>query len=83
MVEDEITRPGRIAVENWAKGHEEFSFRERIDYAINCGACTSIYAGMIVLGLSQFRAGQWIVRVLAASGAALGWMAVLDKLEDK
>lgn len=81
-VEDEITRPVRLAVEKWARGAEEFSFRERVDFALNCPACSSIYAGAIVLGLQTFPAGRWAVRVLAASAAALGWKAVLDKLED-
>jgi hypothetical protein len=82
VVEDEITRPARIAVAKWARGAEEFSFRERVDFALNCPACSSIYAGALILGLSKFTVGRWVVRVLAASGAALGWKAVMDKLEN-
>ncbi len=82
VVEDEITRPVRTAVDDWARGAPELSLKERIDFAINCGACTSIYASAIVLGLSKFRAGRWVNKVLAGSAVALGWMAVKEKLEN-
>jgi hypothetical protein len=81
VVEDDITRPLRIAVSRWAKGHEEFSFRERVDFALNCGACASVYAGAAVLLADRSRAGRVLLRVLAASGAALATKAVIEKLE--
>lgn len=82
VVEDEITRPVREAVSRWAAGHEEYSFRERVDFALNCGACASVYAGAAVLLADRIPAGRVLIRVLAASATALGIKAVLDKLED-
>ncbi len=81
VVEDEITRPVRTAVDDWARGAPELSLKERIDFALNCPACSSIWAAALVLGISAVPGGKWIVRGLALSGAALGWKAVLDKLE--
>lgn len=81
VVEDDITRPLRIAVSRWAEGHEEFSFRERVDFAFNCGACASIYAGAAVLLADRFPAGRALVRMLSASAAALAAKAVVEKLE--
>ena len=81
IVEDDITRPLRLAVSKWAEGHEEFSFRERVDFALNCGACASVYAGAAVLLADRFPAGRYLLRVLAVSGAALAAKAVIEKLE--
>lgn len=82
IVEDDITAPLRIAVSRWAEGHEEFSFRERVDYALNCGACASVYAGAAVLLADRFSAGRFLLRVLAASGAALATKAVIKRLDE-
>lgn len=82
VVEDEISAPIRIKIAEWAAGHEEFSFRERVDFAINCPACTSVYAGAAVLTMDRFAVGRVLVRVLAASQSALLIKAGLDKLED-
>jgi len=81
VVEDEITKPLRIAVSRWAAGAEEFSFRERVDFALNCGACASVYAGAAVLLADRFPAGRVLVRVLSASAAALAMKAAVEKLE--
>lgn len=70
-----------MRVAQWAQGHEEFSFRERVDFALNCGACASVYAGAVVLALDQFAAGRVLVRVLAASQSALLVKAGITKLE--
>lgn len=81
VVEDEITEPVRIKVSEWAAGHEQFSFRERVDFALNCGACASVYAGALVLALDHFAAGRVLVRVLAASQSAHLVKAGITKLE--
>jgi hypothetical protein len=81
VVEDDITRPLRIAVSRWAQGHDEFSFRERVDFALNCGACASVYAGAAVLLADRFTVGRALLRVLSASAAALAAKAVVEKLE--
>jgi len=81
VVEDDITRPLRIAVSKWAKGHGEFSFRERVDFALNCGACASVYAGAAVLLADRLPAGRFLLRVMAVSGAALAAKAAIEKLE--
>lgn len=82
VVEDEITRPVRIAVENLAEGAPEFSWRERLDTVVNCGACSSVWAGAAVLIAEQTGVGRFLVRVLALSQAALGARALIDKLEE-
>jgi hypothetical protein len=81
VVEDEITAPLRGVVSRWAQGWEEGSFRERIDFALNCGACTSVYAGAAVLLADKHPIGRALVRVLAASAASLAFKAAVDKLE--
>lgn len=81
VVEDDITKPVRIAVSRWAEGHEEFSFRERIDFILNCGACASVYAGAAVLLADRFTVGRALLRVLSASAAVLAAKAVIDRLE--
>lgn len=81
VVDDEITAPLRGAVSRWAEGHEEYSFRERVDFALNCPACASVYAGAAVLLADRIPAGRALLRVLAASAAALAAKAVVTKLE--
>lgn len=82
VVEDEITQPVREAVSRWAAGAPEYSFRERVDFALNCGACASVYAGAAILLADRVPVGRALIRVLAASQSALGIKAVLNKLED-
>ena len=81
LVEDEISKPIRVAVEHWAQGAPEFSFRERVDFAINCEACTSIWASSVVLVLDQHPLSRWVLRVLAGSQASLLIKAGIDRLD--
>jgi hypothetical protein len=81
VVEDEITRPIRIAVSQWAAEREEFSFRERVDYMLNCGQCASIYAAAAVLVASRVPGGSVLLRLLALSEAAMLIEAFLKRLE--
>lgn len=71
VTEDEITRPIRQKVDAWAGDAPEFSFKERLAYAVECPACTSIWAAGAVAGLSMFGYGRMLNRILAFSGAAL------------
>lgn len=81
VVEDDITRPFRAAVSDWAAGREEFSFRERVDYMLNCGQCASIYAAAAVLVADRVPGGRVLLRILALSEAALLTEAALKRLE--
>ena len=81
IVEDEITRPAREAVFAWAEGAKEFSLRERIASAIDCPACSSVWAGAAVLLASRFRIGRPVVGILAISGASLAIDALIRRLE--
>lgn len=71
ITEDEITRPIREKTNVWAGDAPEFSVKERLAYIVECPACTSIWAAGVVLGLSQFRIGRILNKILAFSGAAL------------
>ncbi len=80
IVSDEITRPLRIKIGEWARDADEFSVQERIDYVVNCPVCTSIWAGTIVHALETFRVGRWVNGILAASAASLMWGAIGDRV---
>lgn len=79
--EDEITRPIRMAIYSWAESAPEFSFRERVASAIDCKACASVWAAGAVLVATRFRAGRWLVAVLALSEATLTVEAMVRRLE--
>lgn len=81
ITEDEITRPYRIAIGRWAQGEREFSLKERVESAVNCTACMSVWSAGAVLVASRFRLGRWLVGILAASGAALAVEAAVQRLE--
>lgn len=81
VVEDEITAPVRTKISQWAAGAPENSLKERIDFAINCPACTSIYAGAAVLLADRTAVGRVLLRVLALSQTALYGKAAVEKLE--
>jgi hypothetical protein len=80
IVEDEITRPARQAINRWAVDAPEFSLRERIATAVGCGACSSVYAAAAVLIATRVPVLRPLVRVLAASQAALALRAATDRL---
>lgn len=71
VTEDELTRPIREAVDRWAAGAEEFSFKDRVATLLMCPACMSVWAGTGILVANRFKVGRPLVRILAASGAAL------------
>lgn len=71
VVEDEITRPARDIVTRWADRHRTGTLPDRIGYLVDCPACASVWCAVVIMGLRRFRAGRWVVGVLALSGAAL------------
>lgn len=81
ITEDELTRPVREAINSWAAGAEEFSFKDRVATLASCQACMSVWAGAGVLVASRFRVGQPLIRVLAGSGVALLLTAAKDRLD--
>lgn len=82
VVEDEITKPLRQAVNRWAKDSPEFSLRERIDFMVNCGACASVWAAGAVLLLDRFTAGRLVLQLLATSAAAQITEAVTQRIQE-
>jgi hypothetical protein len=80
ITEDEIARPIREKVNNWAGDAPEFSAKERLAYMVECPACTSIWAGGLVAVLSTFRLGRILNGVLALSGAALAVDATINRI---
>lgn len=80
VVKDEITRPVRELVTNWADRHPPETLPDRLGYLVDCPACASVWAAGAVMVLRRFPAGRWIIGVLALSGAALMAKAATDKL---
>lgn len=81
VVEDEITRPARELVTNWADRHAVGTLPDRLGYLVDCPACSSVWCAAVILGLRQFRAGRWVIGVLALSGAALVIQSVTQQEE--
>jgi len=81
ITEDELTRPIREAINDWAVGAEEFSFRDRVAVLASCSACMSVWSGAAILLASRSRWTRPLVRILAASGAALLVDAGRNRLE--
>jgi hypothetical protein len=72
VVDDAITEPVREAAgARWPL----------VDEAINCHACTSIWAGGGVLTAEQFGVGRFLVRVLALSQAALAVKSIIERID--
>jgi Protein of unknown function (DUF1360) len=79
VVEDEITQPLRDAVEHQA---QKSSAWDQVDTAINCGACTSVWAGGAVLTAERGGpVGRFLVAVLALSQAALTLRSVIERID--
>jgi hypothetical protein len=98
VVEDMITQPLRDAIQERATdpqgkqvsvGTIQFAaaarrpFWGKVDEAVNCAACISVWAGAAILAANRLGpVGRFLVRVLALSQAALSIQAVIQKLED-
>lgn len=81
ITEDELMRPVRESINDWAKGAEEFSFKDRVAVLASCPACMSVWAAAGVLAASRFKAGRPLVRILAGSAAALMLTAAKDRID--
>jgi hypothetical protein len=81
VTEDVLTQPIRDAVNNWAKGHPDGSFRDRIATLSQCPACMSVWVTGGVLLASRFAVGRVLVHIMAGSGAALIVQAGIKRLE--
>lgn len=71
LVEDELTRPVRKLIEDWAEGAPPNSFKDRVAVLSSCPACMSVWSGGAIVLASRFPLGRVLVGVLAASSAAL------------
>jgi hypothetical protein len=85
VVDDEITEPIRMAVRRGYENAEVESAKEsaldQVDTAINCHACTSVWAGASVLIAEQSGVGRFLVRVLALSQAALAVKSLIERID--
>lgn len=75
LVEDEITRPAREAVQQWARGTATRAARPHIEYLTTCPWCVSMYVG---LGWALLTARA--PRLSAAAGTVLAWSSVTGLL---
>lgn len=81
ITEDTLTLPVRVAINKWAEGHAELSFRDQVATLAQCPACMSVWVTGGVLLASRFRVGRVLVRIMAGSGAALLLQAGIKRLE--
>jgi len=95
VVEDEITEPIRQRIQRRAVADVEVgtgplgsnllvphAFWDKVDTAVNCHACTSVWAGGGVLAAeSAGPVGRFLVRALALSQSALLVKAVIDRID--
>jgi len=86
VVDDEITRPARDHLQALSENEEYGSTRwqvlDKLDTAVNCHACTSVWAGGGVLAAeSAGPVGRFLVRALALSQSALLVKAVIDRID--
>lgn len=80
ITEDELMRPVRESINDWAAGAEEFSFRDRVAVLASCPACMSVWASAAILIASRFKIAQPLVRILAGSGIALLLTGAKDRI---
>lgn len=79
VVDDTITEPVRAAVQGKA---QESAAWAQVDEAVNCHACTSIWAGAGVLTAEHAGpVGRFLVRVLALSQAALAVKSLIERID--
>lgn len=86
VVDDEITSPVRDHIRALSENEEYPSARwtalDKLDTAINCHACTSVWAGGGVLVAEQAGpVGRFLVRALALSQAALAVKSVIERID--
>ena len=78
VTKDEISEPIRMKVDQWARGAEMFSFRERVQYLINCPRCASVWLGGLAMLADQTKIGRGVLAALAASEFAIVFLGRVD-----
>ena len=81
VVDDEITEPVRLAIDQKRQAAPVGSFIDQVDTMINCHACASVWAGAGVLTADQIGVGRFLVRVLALSQLALTVKSVIERID--
>ncbi len=81
ITEDTLTQPIRDAINNWAKGHADGSFRDKVATLSQCPACMSVWVTGGIMVASRFKVGRVLVRIMAGSGAALLLEAGIKRME--
>lgn len=80
IVDDEITSPIRESVQGKAEAAPG-SLIDQVDTAINCHACSSVWAGAGILMAEQTGVGRFLVRVLALSQMSLAVKAIIERID--
>jgi len=79
IVDDEITEPVREQIQGAAQSSKAWDL---VDTAVNCHACSSIWAaGGVLVAREAGPVGRFLVRVLAFSQAALAVKAVIERID--
>lgn len=81
ITEDTLTDPIRMRINDWAEGAAQYSFKDQVATLAQCRACMSVWAAAGILVAARFRAGRFLIRVLAGSGAALLVAAVRERVD--
>lgn len=82
VVDDSITEPVRLAVQEKARKAPAGSFTDWVDTGINCSACVSVWAGGGVFAAElNGPVGRFLVRALALSQAALTLRSLIERIE--
>jgi len=81
ITDDEISRPVRDKVEEWASDKPEGSVPERLAYLVTCTRCVSVWAAGAVLVMSIIPPFRPLVRIMAGSQAAISTMSAVEWIE--
>lgn len=80
IVDDEIARPLRQAVDEWSRGYADDSPRGEVRYLINCPYCVSVWMGLLVASPVKI-VPVWVRRALAFSALVVGARWAGDQME--
>lgn len=75
LVEDEITRPAREAVQRWARGTATRAARPQVEYLTGCPWCVGMYVAAAWAALAAASPAT-----ATALGAPLAWSSVTGVL---
>lgn len=79
VTQDEITRGPRTRLADWLEAHHA----AKAAYLMECAFCVGVWAAFAVLLLNRHRAGRWVVRALAISGAQALLVEAVGALPDR